>query len=126
MVTVATRQGVIRGIEYPFGSGLAQILVSDGDGDSQLRVLNIDSGDGLRSLVSAFGAEEFNPAHGETDILTRVVEQRIVYSAVPNVIGEDMLGFTPFDEWDGPVPGIGEEILEDAEEVEDKVAEELP
>lgn len=93
-----TRKARIEGISGHPMSGLWHLSMDNGD------TVHIESGYGVRQLASCFGATE-----GEGDLLKKIQGQEIVYSV--DEFGA-LEGFTPFEEWQGPMipeEGIFEE-----------------
>lgn len=93
-----TKRGVIRGVDSRYLSGLALMYVGD-------EVVYVESGIGLRSLASCFGAHE-----GTGDLNEKIQGQEIVYSVDHMNV---LCGFTPIDQWEGPE--IPEEGIEEDE-----------
>jgi len=73
------------------------------------RSVMISSGYGVRQLAACFGAKE-----GSGDLLEKIVGRDIVYST-DDLMGIEIEGFTPTDEWTGPEIEIGEVL--DTEEL---------
>ena len=92
-----TFKGTIRGLSGLPMSGLWDLVFEDG------RIVHIESGYGVSSLASCFGAT------GD-DLQEKISGQEIVYTIDDMNI---LYGFTPTEEWEGieiPEEGIEEEV----------------